>query len=87
MGQARKHLTSQVDAGLFNGIDLGLEEPDVLLMVIDLETQPLQFLLHHLAFELHNLHHHLSVHAAPLRVEPPQDGELSGQSGRHGRGS
>jgi Ethanolamine utilization protein EutJ (predicted chaperonin) len=43
-----KHLTSEVGYGLLDGVDLGLEEPDVLLMVVDLEPQPMQLVLQHL---------------------------------------
>jgi hypothetical protein len=43
-----KHLTSEVGYGLLDGVDLGPEEPDVLLVVVDLEPQPMQLVLQHL---------------------------------------
>jgi hypothetical protein len=37
IGKHTKRLTFQVGYRLFDGVDLGLEKPDVLLMVVDLE--------------------------------------------------
>jgi hypothetical protein len=41
-----QHLTSKVGTRLFHGIKLRLEELEVFLIVLDLETQLHQFLLH-----------------------------------------